>query len=114
MLLQSGQHRGTVSLVHHIWVLKHFSALRHNPFRIPMRPPATRLVLFLSLTLAWSQQPPTTSSAPAAQQPANQQPATSTPPPSPDPIETMTGRLDLERYKATVKGLTQFGDRRQG
>jgi hypothetical protein len=24
------------------------------------------------------------------------------------------GRLDLERYKATIKGLTQFGDRRQG
>ena len=23
-------------------------------------------------------------------------------------------RLDLEKYKATVKGLTQFGDRRQG
>ena len=24
------------------------------------------------------------------------------------------GRLDLEKYKATIKGLTQFGDRRQG
>ena len=31
-----------------------------------------------------------------------------------DPIRTIVGRLDLERYKATVKGLTQFGDRRQG
>ncbi len=31
-----------------------------------------------------------------------------------DPISTMVGRLDLDRYKATVKGLTQFGDRRQG
>src|SRR5471030_1334726 len=31
-----------------------------------------------------------------------------------DPINTMVGRLDLERYKATIKGLTQFGDRRQG
>src|ERR1043166_4352630 len=29
-------------------------------------------------------------------------------------IKTMVGRLDLEKYKATVKGLTQFGDRRQG
>jgi hypothetical protein len=29
-------------------------------------------------------------------------------------IRTMVGRLDLERYKATIKGLTQFGDRRQG
>ena len=32
----------------------------------------------------------------------------------PDPIATMVGRLELERYKATIKGLTQFGDRRQG
>src|SRR5689334_21776851 len=31
-----------------------------------------------------------------------------------DPIRTLVGRLDLEKYKATVKGLTQFGDRRQG
>ena len=33
---------------------------------------------------------------------------------APDPIEAMVGRLSLDRYKATVKGLTQFGDRRQG
>jgi len=32
----------------------------------------------------------------------------------PDPIKTMVERLDLEKYKATIKGLTQFGDRRQG
>jgi hypothetical protein len=32
----------------------------------------------------------------------------------PDPVQTLVSRLDLERYKATVKGLTQFGDRRQG
>jgi hypothetical protein len=31
-----------------------------------------------------------------------------------DPIRVLAGRLDLERYKATIKGLTQFGDRRQG
>jgi hypothetical protein len=31
-----------------------------------------------------------------------------------DPVKEMVGRLDLERYKATIKGLTQFGDRRQG
>src|SRR3954462_12250748 len=31
-----------------------------------------------------------------------------------DAIRTMVGRLELEKYKATVKGLTQFGDRRQG
>ena len=29
-------------------------------------------------------------------------------------VKTLVGRLELERYKATVKGLTQFGDRRQG
>ena len=31
-----------------------------------------------------------------------------------DPVEVLVARLDLERYKATIKGLTQFGDRRQG
>src|SRR5689334_596134 len=29
-------------------------------------------------------------------------------------IVQMVSRLNLEKYKATVKGLTQFGDRRQG
>lgn len=33
---------------------------------------------------------------------------------STDPVALMVARLDLERYKATIKGLTQFGDRRQG
>ena len=33
---------------------------------------------------------------------------------APDPVKTLVERLDLEKYKATVKGLTQFGDRRQG
>jgi peptidase M28-like protein len=31
-----------------------------------------------------------------------------------DPIRTLVSRLELENYKATIKGLTQFGDRRQG
>jgi len=31
-----------------------------------------------------------------------------------DPIATLVGQLDLQRYKATIKGLTQFGDRQQG
>ncbi len=31
-----------------------------------------------------------------------------------DPARLLVGRLDLEKYKATIKGLTQFGDRRQG
>ena len=33
---------------------------------------------------------------------------------SADLIRGMVSRLDVDRYKATVKGLTQFGDRRQG
>ena len=40
------------------------------------------------------------------------QDTTRTPPP--DPIVKLVAQLDLERYKATIKGLTQFGDRRQG
>jgi len=31
-----------------------------------------------------------------------------------DPVFALVDRLDLEKYKATIKGLTQFGDRRQG
>src|SRR5258706_14898188 len=34
--------------------------------------------------------------------------------PNADPLKVLVGRLDLERYKATIKGLTQFGDRQQG
>ncbi|HXW05123.1 MAG TPA: M20/M25/M40 family metallo-hydrolase [Vicinamibacterales bacterium] len=39
------------------------------------------------------------------------------PQPAPEPddqVRMLVGRLDLERYKATIKGLTRFGDRRQG
>jgi Peptidase family M28 len=31
-----------------------------------------------------------------------------------DPVRTLVARLNLEKYKATIKGLTQFGDRQQG
>jgi len=34
--------------------------------------------------------------------------------PANDPVAVLVARLDLERYKATIKGLTRFGDRRQG
>lgn len=34
--------------------------------------------------------------------------------PADDPVRTLVARLDLERYKATIKGLTQFGDRLEG
>jgi hypothetical protein len=45
---------------------------------------------------------------------AGQQPAQPADPVPDDPIRTLVARLDLEKYKATIKGLTQFGDRRQG
>ena len=45
---------------------------------------------------------------PAQSQPAAPQAAAE------DPVRTLVDRLDLEKYKSTIKGLTQFGDRRQG
>ncbi|HVZ78035.1 MAG TPA: M20/M25/M40 family metallo-hydrolase [Gemmatimonadaceae bacterium] len=41
-------------------------------------------------------------------------PAAAQQPASDDPVQVLVSRLDLEKYKATIKGLTQFGDRRQG
>ncbi len=43
-------------------------------------------------------------------------PAAAAPAPadSADPVRALVSRLDLERYKTTIKGLTRFGDRRQG
>ncbi len=61
---------------------------------------ASAVLAGLSFTLVGAQQPPT-----PAQQPA---------PAPPDDVRTLVGRLDLEKYKATIKGLTQFGDRREG
>jgi len=40
---------------------------------------------------------------------AQQQPAATD-----DPVEELVSRLTLENYKTTLKGLTRFGDRRQG
>src|SRR5262245_55351345 len=50
----------------------------------------------------------------AVSRPAYSQRGTTTQDSAPDPVRMMVARLDLERYKATIKGLTQFGDRRQG
>ncbi len=66
---------------------------------------ASMFWLFASPALA--QTGPTAASASPASSPS------AGPSPS-DPIKILVGRLDLERYKATIKGLTQFGDRRQG
>src|SRR5215207_8009676 len=46
--------------------------------------------------------------------PAFAQSAATPPDTANDPIRAMVGRLELAKYKATIKGLTQFGDRRQG
>jgi len=43
-----------------------------------------------------------------------QQPQQPPPLPVDEGIKTLVERLDLEKYKATIQGLTQFGDRRQG
>jgi Peptidase family M28 len=59
---------------------------------------ATTCAVALGAVLLQAQNPPATPPAPAPD----------------DPIKTLVGRLDLEKYKATIKGLTQFGDRRQG
>ena len=48
---------------------------------------------------------------------ASAQDSTPPAPPTPaanDSIRILVSRLELESYKATIKGLTQFGDRRQG
>ncbi len=46
---------------------------------------------------------------------ASAQSGPTVPPPNPVPdVTTLISRLSLDRYKATIKGLTQFGDRRQG
>src|SRR4051812_22707652 len=55
-----------------------------------------------AVATAQEQEPGTTAAANAAA--ARQDPT----------IKALVDRLDLERYKATIKGLTQFGDRRQG
>lgn len=51
----------------------------------------------------------------AASAPMFAQSGPTMPPPKPvADVTTMVARLNLEAYKGTVKGLTQFGDRRQG
>ena len=76
-----------------------------------MRVRTTAIVCFLALffgflTSAWAQAQPAAGQASAG---ASAQAA-----PADDPVRTLVGRLDLEKYKATIKGLTKFGDRRQG
>jgi len=62
------------------------------------------LIVCLVASVAWSQQSPRAASDTAGAAAKD----------SSDPIATIVGRLNLDQYKATIKGLTQFGDRRQG
>ena len=50
----------------------------------------------------------------AASSVASAQDSARGPVPPADSIAQLVARLDLEHYKATIKGLTEFGDRRQG
>lgn len=61
----------------------------------------TLLIVTAALTLA---------AAAASAAPAQQQQEA----PEDDPIRGLVSQLTLEQYKATLEGLTQFGDRRQG
>ena len=56
----------------------------------------------------------TAPSTPALQQPEQTVQQTPQTAPADDPIQDLVARLDLEKYKATIKGLTQFGDRKAG
>jgi hypothetical protein len=51
---------------------------------------------------------------PALAQSGNPAAAPAAPDSANDPVRILVSRLELERYKGTIKGLTQFGDRRQG
>jgi peptidase M28-like protein len=79
-----------------------------------------RLPSLLAIAAALAACAPSTRapSVPATPAPAPAAPQAEAPPPPPQPLDSnlkaLVGRLELERYKATILGLTQFGDRRQG
>src|SRR5687767_4014756 len=78
---------------------------------MPFRTWPTAALMLLTTATAFARlpqppqqpQPSAAESVPQAAQPA-----------ADDPVLNLVGRLDLEKYKATIKGLTRFGDRRQG
>jgi Peptidase family M28 len=63
----------------------------------------SRVVLFSAVSVLATLSSPLTAAAPAAVLPV-----------ADDPVIKLVARLNLERYKATIKALTRFGDRRQG
>jgi hypothetical protein len=68
----------------------------------PIAPLRVVTLCALSALIAPASLPLSAAEPPAAVSPPN------------DPVAQLVARLDLERYKATIKGLTRFGDRRQG
>jgi Peptidase family M28 len=77
-----------------------------------MRPFSRLLVLVCTWTITQGALSVRAQSAP---QPPAAPPAPGTAAaPADDPVRALVTRLDLEKYKATIKGLTPFGDRRQG
>src|SRR5687767_14062853 len=78
---------------------------------MPFRTWPTAALMLLTTATAFARlpqppqqpQPSAAESVPQAAQPA-----------ADDPVLNLVGRLDLEKYKATIKDLTQFGDRRAG
>jgi hypothetical protein len=70
-----------------------------------------RFQTLLSLTAALSLVNPGFAQEPANPPAAGAQTAQNQPDPA---IQTLVGRLTLQSYKTTIRGLTQFGDRRQG
>ena len=60
------------------------------------------VLLLISASLLMACQAHAQASAPAAAAPPD------------DPLQKLVARLDLPRYKTTIRGLTKFGDRRQG
>jgi hypothetical protein len=72
------------------------------------RTPARRSLALLTLASALA----ASALAPAGAQTIAPAPVPA--PPALDAISVLVGQLDLEKYKATIKGLTRFGDRRQG
>jgi hypothetical protein len=63
---------------------------------------ATAIMSAVCVTSVAAQQSPVSGQAP-------QPPTAQT-----DDVRTLVGRLELDKYKATIKGLTAFGDRREG
>lgn len=73
----------------------------------PMHPMRTVTSLSLSAIVAALAASPALAQRPVL-------PAVVAPIDTTDPVALMVTRLELEKYKATLKGLTQFGDRKQG